>query len=42
MGKNSDYIGVPREYLSLIILQSPNNFLLIFFPLDWKSVYVLF
>lgn len=45
MGKNSDYIEVQYEYLSLDILPGHNDFLLIwffFFPLDWNSVYVLF
>lgn len=43
MGKNSDYIEVQHEYLSLDILPNPNDFLLIFFfPLDWNGVYVLF
>lgn len=42
MGKNSDYIEVQQEYLSLDILPGPNDFLFNFFPpLYWNSGYVL-
>lgn len=42
MSKNSDYIELQRKYLSLDILPGPDDFLFIFFPLDWNNVYVLF